>query len=153
MEDIRLKPKTFLLDGKRFELCATFNTLADIEEAFGSLGAFLRTRSLMKGCRVALASMMNDYAEAQGWPERYTPTQAGRLLPTAADEVTQTAADILGLVREAILPAAAETETQGAEEPGKKEKARRRATASTSPGISPPGSGYSTETKEASGEP
>lgn len=120
MEDIRLKRQPFDLDGKHFELCATFNTLADIEEAFGSMGAFLRTRSVMKGCRVALASMMNDYAEAQGWPERYTPTQAGRLLPTTAKELTQTTADIMGLVRAAIVPANAEPEDQEAADAEKK---------------------------------
>lgn len=97
--DIRLKTAPFEFNGKKFELCCNMNVLADIQEefdgritdAFNSVGT---TRTALK----FLAAMCNDYADSQGWPERYTDRQIGReMAPTGAN-----IREIAGLVSELV---------------------------------------------------
>lgn len=90
------------LDGKEFVLCCNFNVIADVEALYGGLGALLQGISPMSSARTFLSCMMNDYADTMGWPERYTPRQAGRLLPTAAKELNHAVDEIMELVFSAV---------------------------------------------------
>lgn len=100
--DIRLKTKTMELDGKEFKLCCNFNVLADVEALHGGLGTLLKSKSTMNTARVFLSCMMNDYADSMGWPERYTPRQAGRLLSTEPKKLNEQVSDIMNLVFDAV---------------------------------------------------
>ena len=102
--DLRLQHLCIDLDGKRFDLCCNFNVLADVEEMHGGLGPLLRSPSALHSVRVFLSCMMNDYAERMGWQERYTPRQAGRLLPTQPKEMNAAVQNIMDLVFSAVRP-------------------------------------------------
>lgn len=79
MKDIRLKETPFELDGKTYLLRCNMNVLADVQEAVGGdLGAALDPKSALKNSLIWLAAMLNDYADEQGWPERFTPAALGR---------------------------------------------------------------------------
>lgn len=71
---IRLEERPFELDGKRYMLRCNMAVLETIEEAHGDFEAVtqlpVRTASLD-----LLAAMLNDYAEDQGWNERWTAQQ------------------------------------------------------------------------------
>ena len=113
MADIRLKRAAFEApNGKKYELACTFNTLADLEESFGTVYAALTSVSVYKTVRVALASMLNDYNEEHKDPERFTPTQAGRLISPNAQQSTETCNMIVSLIVEAVKPAETEEETK-----------------------------------------
>lgn len=101
MEDFRLRQECFPWEGKEYWLCCNFNVLAECENAAGSMGAFLRLGTL-KGCQIALAAMMNDYADSQGWPERFTAQGLGRQLSTNKAEINRITDLVLGLVLDAI---------------------------------------------------
>ena len=83
MEDVRLKTADFELGGKRYILRCNNNVLADVQEAFGSMAEALSGRHSMRTALTFLAAMLNDWADEQGWPERFTSRSAGRLLPPA----------------------------------------------------------------------
>ena len=111
--DLRLAHLSIDLDGKRWNLCCNFNVLADIEEMYGGLSPLLQSPSAMNTARIFLSCMMNDYAESMGWPERYTPRQAGRLLPTRASELNGVLEDIMNLVFSAVRGDGAAEGTSG----------------------------------------
>ena len=105
MEDIRLKTAPLEFAGKTWQLRCNMNVLADVQAAVG--GDFSRAmnqNSTFRGALEFLAAMLNDYADEQGWPERYTAKQIGRKLPMYAARQ----ADIMGLVTRSITPQAAE---------------------------------------------
>lgn len=104
--DIRLQTKSMELDGKEFKLCCNFNVLADVE-LHGGLEKLLRSKSPMNTARVFLSCMMNDYADSMGWPERYTPRKAGRLLPTEPQKLNEQVSEIMELVFNAVRAAPA----------------------------------------------
>lgn len=104
--DIRLQTKSMELDGKEFKLCCNFNVLADVE-LHGGLETLLRSKSPMNTARVFLSCMMNDYADSMGWPERYTPRKAGRLLPTEPQKLNEQVSEIMELVFNAVRAAPA----------------------------------------------
>lgn len=90
MEDIRLKTEPFEFNGKTYVLCCNMNVLADVQEAHGGLlRDALSGKATLKTCLDFLVAMMNDYADSQDWPERYTAKQIGRALPSSRiNEVT-----------------------------------------------------------------
>ena len=90
MEDIRLKAEPFEYDGKAYLLSCNMNVLADVQEAYGGkISIALSKKATVKACLEFLAAMLNDYADSQGWGERYTAKQIGRVLPPARmQEVT-----------------------------------------------------------------
>ena len=103
MEDIRLKKEKMQLDGKVFELCVNFNVLADLQEKFGSIKVALNLPPLV-AARSLLAAMMNEYADSKGWEKcDYTAREAGRFLPTEAEELNDVCAKLLGLLRDAVV--------------------------------------------------
>ena len=81
MRDIRLEEIPFEFDGKTFLLRCSMNVLADVQEEYGgSIGEALDGGSPLKSVLSFLSAMMDDYADEQGWAERYTPRQLGRRL-------------------------------------------------------------------------
>lgn len=101
MRDIRLEEIPFDFDGKTFLLRCNMNVLADVQEVFGGniVGA-LTGENPMQSVLEFVAAMLNDYAEEQGWPERYTSRSVGRklsprMLPTV---------EVMGMVSRAMAP-------------------------------------------------
>ena len=81
MDDIRLAETDFRLDGRDYKLRCNFNVIADVVEACGGeLPNVFDKRTRLKTGREFLAAMLNDYADEQGWPERYTAKPLGRKL-------------------------------------------------------------------------
>lgn len=109
MEDMRLKAERFEWQGKSYELRCNFNVLADIEAEAGSLGAFLRL-STMKGVLIALAAMLNDYADSMNWEERTSSKELGRKLSTEPAKVKQVSETVMVLVLDALKAPAGESE-------------------------------------------
>lgn len=102
MRDIRLEEIPFDFDGKTFLLRCNMNVLADVQDAYGgNISTALAGGNLFRSVLEFLAAMLNDYADEQGWPERYTARGLGRkfsqnMLPSA---------QIMGLVTRSIAPA------------------------------------------------
>lgn len=101
MADFRLRQECFPWEGKEYWLCCNFNVLAECEAEAGSMSAFLRLGT-MKGCLIALAAMMNDYAESRDWPERFSARSLGRSLSTNGAEIGKITDLVMGLVLDAI---------------------------------------------------
>lgn len=69
----------FEFDGKLFQLRCNMNVLADVQERFdGSIMEALSGGNPMQSVLEFTAAMLNDYADEQGWPERYTAKGVGR---------------------------------------------------------------------------
>ena len=101
MSGVKMKEIPFELDGKRYKLRCNMNVLADVQEAYdGDFMSSLNSRQSMKSVLEFLAAMLNDYADEQGWPERFTAKQLGRKL--CQDEIP--GVQIMSLVTEAVLP-------------------------------------------------
>jgi len=101
MRDIRLEEVPFEFDGKRYLLRCNMNVLADVQEAYGgSIGEALDGKNPLKSVTEFLAAMLNDYADEQGWPERWTAKQVGRKL--SPRQIPK--AEIMSLVTRAIVP-------------------------------------------------
>ena len=101
MSGVKIKEIPFELDGKRYKLRCNMNVLADVQEAYdGDFMESLNSRQSMKSVLEFLAAMLNDYADEQGWPERFTAKQLGRKL--YQDEIP--GVQIMSLVTEAVLP-------------------------------------------------
>ena len=80
--DIRIKTAPFELQGKTYTLCCNMNVLADVQEAFnGDLDRALQRGSSVRSVLEFLAAMLNDSADSNGWPERFTARQLGRIFP------------------------------------------------------------------------
>lgn len=77
--DIRLEQVPFKLNGKTYQLRCNFNVLADIINDFGKMPDLNNITIFPR----LLAPMLNDYADEQGWDERFTAKELGRLLPTS----------------------------------------------------------------------
>lgn len=85
MSDIRLLEIPFELEDKTYQLRCNFNVLADVTEEYGGeLPDPFDKATQLRVCLSFLAAMVNDYADEQGWPERYTPKELGRTLDTEA---------------------------------------------------------------------
>lgn len=102
MSDIRLESIPFELQGKTYQLRCNMNVLADVQEEYGGdLGAAINEASPIRSVLHFLAAMLNDYAEEQGWPERFSHRQLGRIFPNAKKIP---AADVMRLVTTALVP-------------------------------------------------
>lgn len=122
MTDIRLPTMPFELNGKVYILRCNMNVLADVEQMHdGSLMEALSQPGVLTTSKEFLSAMLNDYAEEQGWEERYTPKSLGRLLPPSPVYVKKLKAIITDLVVRAVTvqqePTDA-TETENAEKNG-----------------------------------
>lgn len=82
MKDIRLKQRTFTVAGKEYSLVCNMNVLAEVQEQCGGkLGAALNSASSVKTSLLFAAAMVNECADFNGWPERYTAKELGRIIP------------------------------------------------------------------------
>lgn len=114
--DLRLPTMPFEFNGKTYELCCNMNVLADVQEAYnGSLMAALRNPSSIKAATTFLSAMLNDCAETNGWPERYTARQVGRLLGGNPENIKLLSTTVGGFIRKSMTTKRAE----GQEEPSK----------------------------------
>lgn len=105
MRDIRLEELPFDLDGKQFLLRCNMNVLADVQELHGgmiseALNGEKPTQSMLEW----MAAMLNDYADEQGWPERYTAKSLGRKISLAMVKDL----DVMGMATRALVPPSAE---------------------------------------------
>ena len=74
--DLRLKSVPYELEGKTYQLRCNMAVLMDVQEAFdGDLTQALSRAHSMRGLLEFLAAMLNDYADEQGWTERWTARQ------------------------------------------------------------------------------
>lgn len=81
--DMRLQTTKYSIAGKEYKLRCNMNVLAEVQEMNG--GEIIRALNNSRSFRTALqvgAAMLNDYAEENGWPERFTEKSLGRLIPT-----------------------------------------------------------------------
>lgn len=81
MDDIRLKTAQYEFDGQLVELCCNMNVLADVEEAFGSLGSALERGHNVRTALTFLAAMLNEWEDVHGRPKRHTLDSVGRTVP------------------------------------------------------------------------
>ena len=101
MRDIRLEEIPFELDGKTYQLRCNMNVLADVQAAYGgTISGALSGENPTQSVLEFLAAMLNDYADEQGWPERYTARDVGRKLAKNMLPTTE----IMGLVTRSIVP-------------------------------------------------
>lgn len=98
--DLRLEELPFTYGGKTYLLRCNMNVLADVQEAFGGDFNLALTGSTFRAVLEFLAAMLNDYADEQRWPERYTARVLGRDL--RPDEIPM--GKIMGLVTRALTP-------------------------------------------------
>ena len=107
--DLRLPTMPFDFNGKTYELCCNMNVLADVQEAYdGSLMAALRNPSSIKAATTFLCAMLNDCAESNGWPERYSVRQVGRMLGGNPENVKLLSSTVGGFVRRSMTAKKAE---------------------------------------------
>lgn len=119
MRGLRLEEIPFDFDGKTYRLRCNMNVLADVQDVYGGqIGAALSGENPTRSVLEFLAAMLNDYAEEQGWPERYSSRDVGRKFAPGTLPVVQ----IMGLVTRAITPpqpvSTPDTEKQTAEDAG-----------------------------------
>ena len=118
MQDIRLKKVQYEFGGETVELVCNMNVLADVEEAFGSIGKALGPGHNLRTSLTFLTAMLNEWEDVNGRPKRYTVESVGRLFPPDRR-------DDLG---EIIMPLAAASfakeDAKQPQEPGKSAEAQ-----------------------------
>lgn len=123
--DIRLKTGRLEVGGKVYTLRCNMNVLADVQEEYGgSLTAALASDRHLKRALSFASAMLNDWADEQGWEERWTAKTLGRALPTDAPGIW--ADQVMDLVFAALQPP---EEADAGEDPEKKELTSRQTTA------------------------
>ena len=107
--DLRLPTMPFEFNGKVYEICCNMNVLADVQEAYGgSLMAALKNPGSIKAATTFLCAMLNDCAESNGWPERYTVRQIGRMLGGNPENVSLLSRTVGGFIRQSMTQKKAE---------------------------------------------
>ena len=91
------KPLPFEYDGKIYQLYVNMNVLADLQELHGgTLDPLLSRTRTMKTVFETVAAAMNEYAYDQGWPERFTAKDIGRIMtPKRFGEVSAAVVDMI----------------------------------------------------------
>lgn len=118
--DIRIKTAPFELQGKTYSLCCNMNVLADVQEAFnGDLDRALQRGSSVRSVLEFLAAMLNDSADSNGWPERFTARQLGRIFPAGKNQ------DLFTMVMDLVASSCASPENGSDEEDEKNAEARQ----------------------------
>lgn len=74
---IRLEEKPFELEGKRYLLRCNMAVLETIEDKYGDMDAVMGL-TVRQSALELLTAMLNDYAEEQGWEERWELKQVKR---------------------------------------------------------------------------
>lgn len=111
--DIRLKRVQYEFGGETVELVCNMNVLADVEEAFGSLGEALARGHNVRTSLTFLTAMLNEWEDAHGRPKRHTVSSVGRQLSggalSALNEI------VMPLVQAALTSEDAEPAPESAE--------------------------------------
>ena len=95
---LRLEELPFEFEGKTYMLRCNMAVLEEIQDAHGGdLGVALDPERAISSALEFLTAMINDYAEDQGWPDRYTRKQVGRRL-SFGDLANRVTKEIMGLV-------------------------------------------------------
>ena len=97
---IRLEEKPFELEGKRYLLRCNMAVLETVEEEHSDMEELMKL-SIRNSSLELLAAMLNDYAEEQGWEERWTPKQLKRKISYAM----LMELDLVGMLFRALSPA------------------------------------------------
>lgn len=96
---IRLEEKPFELEGKVYSLRCNMAVLETIEEKHGDLDAVMAL-SVRDSSLELLTAMLNDYAEEQGWEERWEPAQLKRRISYAMLREL----DLVGMLFRSLTP-------------------------------------------------
>lgn len=96
---IKLETLPFEYEGKTYQLRCNMNVLSDMQDKYdGDIGAALNEKRPLSSVTEFMATMMNDYAEEQNWPERFTARQVGHVLSRPM------AGEIMALVVRSLTP-------------------------------------------------
>ena len=118
MSRLKMEEVPFEMNGKTYILRCNMAVLEEVQEAFD--GDIIKAMENQNGsvC-VFLAAMLNDYADEQGWPERYSVKDVKRKVTMGMIM----SADVIGLMNRSFLTeerpaekkieAAPETVTEG----------------------------------------
>ena len=85
-----LQPKAlpFEYGGKTYQLYVNMNVLADLQELHGgTIEPLLSRQRTMKNVFETVAAAMNEYAYDQGWPERFTGRDVGKMMGESAARI------------------------------------------------------------------
>ena len=105
---IRLEEKPFEVEGKRYLLRCNMAVLETVEDQHGDI------EELMKLSIRQSSLELNDYAEEQGWEERWTPKQLKRKISYAM----LMELNIVGMLVRALSPSQPEKNAEaGSPEP------------------------------------
>lgn len=115
MIDVRLPEVTLTIDGKDYILRCNFNSIADVQEEYGSIPALMDERGSVRTALIWAAAMANDYADSMGWPERFTDRTLGRALGSIASK-PELLSDILSIVAGALRAPANELDAPETDE-------------------------------------
>ena len=96
---LRLEEQRLEIDGKVYVLRCNMAVLDALEDTYGSFQAVMDL-PMTDGLPALLAAMLNDYADEQGWEERWTPKAVGRKL--GLHDIPKS--EIMRLVPQAIVP-------------------------------------------------
>jgi hypothetical protein len=95
---LKLEEVPFEFEGKTYMLRCNMAVLEEIQDAHGGdLSEALDPDHAIKGATEFLTAMLNDYADEQGWPERYTRKQVTRKL-SFGELANGLTAQIMGMV-------------------------------------------------------
>ena len=95
---LKLEEVPFEFEGKTYMLRCNMAVLEEIQDAHGGdLSEALDPDRAIKGATEFLTAMLNDYADEQGWPERYTRKQVSRKL-SFGELANGLTAQIMGMV-------------------------------------------------------
>ena len=109
--DIRIPTMPFEFNGKEYTLCCNMNVLADVQEAYnGNLMRALVNPGSVKSSMTFLTAMLNDCADSNSWPERYTVRQVGRMLGGNPENVKMLSSQIAGFIRKSMTTKKAEAD-------------------------------------------
>lgn len=110
---IRLEEKPFEVEGKRYLLRCNMAVLETVEDQHGDIEELMKL-SIRQSSLELLAAMLNDYAEEQGWEERWTPKQLKRKISYAM----LMELNIVGMLVRALSPSQPEKNAEaGSPEP------------------------------------
>lgn len=95
---LKLEEVPFEFEGKTYMLRCNMAVLEEIQDAHdGNLGEALDPERAIRSATEFLTAMLNDYADEQGWPERYTRKQVSRKL-SFGELANGLTAQIMGMV-------------------------------------------------------
>lgn len=96
---LRLEEIPYEFEGKTYMLRANMAVLEAIQEAHGgNLDEVMESANPIGSVMEFLAAMLNDYADEQGWPERFTKKQVARKFSMADLTKSGLVSKVMGLV-------------------------------------------------------